>query len=143
MNHRLNEKGFTFLSSLFELMLLLLFLPLMVIFFLFVRGFFSEADPQTAEWFLFAGELQSYLTGIDSIAIINNGGGVRILQRGNEYDIESYDKFIRKQKFQQGHEVMLTKVKKTTFSLQGNRLMLRAEFTNGKILEEVYVYTYP
>lgn len=142
MNHRLNEKGFTFLSSLFELMILLLFLPLMVVFFLFVRGFFSEADPQTAEWFLFAGELQAYLRGVDSITIINNGGGVRVMQGGVEYDIESYDKYIRKQKFRQGHEVMMTNVKKITFSLSGSSLLLHVEFINGKTLEESYVFTH-
>ena len=120
-----------------------MFLPLMVIFFLFVRGFFSEADPQTAEWFLFTGELQKYLIDVDSIAVINNGGGVRVVQGIDEYDIESYDKFIRKQKFGEGHEVMMTKVKKATFSLLGNKLKLRVEFINGRILEEEYVFTYP
>lgn len=143
MNLLADEKGFTFLASLFELMLLMVFLPLIVLFFVFMMGFFKEADPQSAEWFLFAGELQGYLSGADSIVIINNGAGVRIVQEGDEYDIESYDKFIRKQKFRQGHEVMLTGVKAANFSLQGYNLLLRAEFTDGEILEEEYVFTHP
>ena len=138
-----NEKGFTFLTSLFEMMLLMMFLPLIVLFFIFMRGFFEEADPQAAEWYLFAGELQSYLSDAESLVVINNGAGVRIVQGGNEYDIESYDKFIRKQKFRQGHEVMLTGVKKASFSLRGHSLLLQAEFTNGIILEEEYVFTQP
>lgn len=138
-----NEKGFTFLAALFEMMLLMIFLPLTVLFFLIVSGFFEDADRHASEWFLFANELQGYLSEVDAIAIINNGGGVRVLQKGNEYDIESYDKFIRKQKFRQGHEVMLTNVKKITFSLENHRLKLHVEFINGKILEEEYVFTHP
>lgn len=143
MDKLTDENGFTFLTSLFELVLLLILLPLIVLFFVFMRGFFAEADPQSAEWFLFAGELRSYLTAVDSIAVINNGAGVRIVQGSNEYDIESYDKFIRKQKFRQGHEVMLTDVKAATFSLSGPSLLMRAEFTDGTILEEEYVFTHP
>lgn len=143
MKRLADEKGFTFLTSIFELLLLMVFLPLIVLFFVFMMGFFKAADPQEAEWFLFAGELRSYLAGVDSIAVINNGAGVRIVQGGDEYDIESYDKFIRKQKFRQGHEVMLTGVRKAGFSVQGHSLLLRAEFIDGAILEEEYVFTQP
>lgn len=143
MKRAANENGFTFLTSIFELLLLLIFLPLIVLFFVFMMGFFKAADPQHAEWFLFAGELRAYLAGVDSITVINNGAGVRIVQGGDEYDIESYDKFIRKQKFRQGHEVMLTGVKKAGFSVVGNNVLLRTEFIDGTILEEEYVFTQP
>lgn len=143
MKRAANENGFTFLTSIFELLLLLIFLPLIVLFFVFMMGFFKAADPQEAEWFLFAGELCTYLAGVDSITVINNGAGVRIVQGGDEYDIESYDKFIRKQKFRQGHEVMLTGVKKAGFSVVGNKLLLRTEFIDGSVLEEEYVFTQP
>ncbi|MDN3449893.1 competence type IV pilus minor pilin ComGF [Planococcus sp. APC 3906] len=143
MNRVADEKGFTFLTSLFELLLLMIFLPLIVLFFVFMRGFFEEADPRAAEWFLFAGELQSYLSGAESLVIINTGAGVRIVRGIDEYDIESYDKVIRKQYFQKGHEVMLTGVKKTSFSLRGHSLLLQVEFTDGIILEEEYVFTQP
>ena len=75
--------------------------------------------------------------------IINNGAGVRIVQGGDEYDIESYDKFIRKQKFRLGYEATPTGIKKTSFSVRGHSLLMQAEFTDGIILEEEYVFTQP
>jgi competence protein ComGF len=139
----LGEGGFTLLNALLELLVLMIFLPLIVLFFGFMIRFSAEADAQTAEWHLFAVDLQSYLQGIESIEVINNGGGVRIVREAEEYDIELYDRFLRKQKFRQGHEVMLTDIRDCRFIINGNKLALRAEMANGTVEQAEYVFTHP
>ncbi|MGO1059085.1 competence type IV pilus minor pilin ComGF [Planococcus sp. FY231025] len=139
---RLGEGGFTLLNALLELMVLMIFLPLVALFFGYMIHFSAETDVQTAEWHLFTADFQSYLHRVDSLEIINNGGGVRIVRDAEEYDIELYDRFLRKQKFRQGHEIMLTDIKGCRFTIDGNKLSLRAEMSNGTVEQAEYVFTH-
>ncbi|MDN7226830.1 competence type IV pilus minor pilin ComGF [Planococcus sp. N064] len=138
-----DEKGFVLLNSLLELSILMIFLPIVVLFFGFMLSFSKEAEAKRVEWQLFSVELQSYLAGSDSVEIINNGGGIRAIQQSVEYDIELYEHSVRKQKFRQGHEIMLTRIKNCRFELDGQKLTVLAEFSNGVIGEADYVVTPP
>lgn len=137
------EEGFVFLKSLLELSILMTFLPIVVLFFGFMAGFSKESDARHVEWQLFSVDLQSYLAGIDSIETINNGGGIRTIQQSVEYDIEWHEHSVRKQKFRQGHEIMLTHIKNCRFELVGSKLIVRAVFANGMAEEAEYVVTPP
>src|SRR5690606_4552891 len=95
---RLDEKGFSFLTSLFDLLVLMTMLPLIVLFYGFAVSFTEDLDPHRLEWQLFTSDLQGYLNSSDSLEIINEGSGVRIVQMGEEYEIEMYTDMIRKQK---------------------------------------------
>ncbi|TWT26140.1 competence type IV pilus minor pilin ComGF [Planomicrobium sp. CPCC 101110] len=138
-----DERGFAFFGSLVDLMVLMLLLPLIALFFSFAVSFSESLDPKILEWQLFAEELKVYLRGVDSIAEINNGGGIRISRNGEEYDIESYPQLIRKQKFRQGHEPMLTGVESCSFRIDGTKLIVHAKFLNGSTEEAEYVLTNP
>jgi len=138
---KLDERGFAFLSSLADLLVLLLLLPLIVLFYSFALSFSEALDPKKLEWQLFAGEMRAYFHQIDSIELINSGGGVRVIQKGEEFDIESYPGLVRKQKFRQGHETMLTGVESCTFAIDGTKLTVRAKFLNGSTEEAEYVLT--
>ena len=135
------QEGFTFLTSLFDLMVLLTLLPLIALFF----GYFASAsmgmDAKHLEWQLFNVELPHYLNDVESIEVINNGGGVRMVQSGIEYDIEIYAKLIRKQKFRQGHEIMLTGIETCQFSISGSKLTVEVEFSNGIRKKSEYVFS--
>ncbi len=137
----INEKGFTFLTAIFDLFVLLLMLQLMALFYGTVVNFAADLDPHRAEWQLFAVDLQSYLHNSQTIEIINEGNGIRVHQKGEEFDIELYANMVRKQKSRKGHEVMLTQVKTSQFSLQGTNLKIRTEFSTGAIEEVEYVFT--
>ncbi|WP_224075922.1 competence type IV pilus minor pilin ComGF [Planococcus chinensis] len=141
--NRLDEKGFVFLNSLLELSILMIFLPIIVLFFGFMVSFSKETHAKHTEWQLFSVELQSYLAGSESIEIINNGGGIRTIQQSVEFDIELYDHSVRKQKFKQGHEIMLTGIKNCRFGMNGPKFTVHAEFSNGAIEEAEYVVTPP
>lgn len=140
---RLDENGFSFLTSIFDLMVLMTILPLIVLFFNFSINFKQDLDPHRAEWQLFVIDLQSYLHRSDSIEIINGGSGIRVVQRGEEFDIELYTDMMRKQKSRKGHEVMLTRVNQCRFSLEGNILNIRTSFFSGNVEEAEYVFTKP
>lgn len=139
----MGEKGFAFLNSLIDLMVLMLLLPLIVLFFSFAITFSEALNPKRLEWQLFTEELRVYLHQIDSIEVINNGGGIRIIQKGEEYDIESYPQVIRKQKLRQGHELMLTGVESSSFRVDGTKLKIRVKFSGGLTEEAEYVITRP
>jgi competence protein ComGF len=140
---KLDEKGFVFLNSLLELLILMIFLPLVVLFFGFMLALEKETDAKLVEWQLFSVDLQSYITGSDSVQTINNGGGIRAIQQDVEYDIELYEHSVRKQKFKQGHEILLTQIKNCRFERTGSKLSVRVEFLNGIIEEAEYVVTPP
>lgn len=140
---RLNEKGFSFLTSLFDLLVLMTLLPLIVLFYGFAVSFTEDLDPHQLEWQLFTTDLQGYLNNSDSLEIINGGSGIRVVQLGEEFDIEMYTDLIRKQKARKGHEVMVTRIRSCSFSLEGDILTIRAEFSTGTLEEAEYVFTRP
>lgn len=140
---RLDEKGFSFLTSLFDLLVLMTMLPLIVLFYGFAVSFTEDLDPHRLEWQLFTSDLQGYLNRSDSLEIINEGSGVRIVQMGEEYEIEMYTDMIRKQKERKGHEVMLTRIRHCSFSLEGDNLKIKVEFSTGTLEEAEYVFTRP
>lgn len=131
------EGGFTFLNALLDLAVLMLVLPLAVLFYHSVSGYSENLSVKQLEWELFRFELLTYLDKVDSIEIINNGAGIRINQEGTTYDIEQYLPVIRKQKFGQGHEIMLTGVRTVSFSLDGQFLAVGLEFEDGTQKTEV------
>lgn len=137
-----DERGYMLLNSLFDLTLLLTLLPLIVLFFVFIRSFSEDTNFRHSEWQLFVADFQTYLTEVDSIEVINNGGGIRIMQYDTEYDIESYQTLIRKQKFRLGHEIMLTGLDHCSFKIEGKRLFIHAEFSNGVTKQAEYVFTH-
>ena len=141
--NRLDENGFSFITSIFDLLVLLTMLPLIVLFYSFAVSFTEDLDPHQTEWQLFAIDLQSYVNNSDSLEIIDGGSGIRVVQMGEEFDIELYTDMIRKQKARKGHEVMLTRVRLCHFSLTGNTLKVRTEFTTGSLEEAEYVFTQP
>lgn len=140
---RLDERGFSFLTSLFDLLVLMTMLPLIVLFYGFAVSFTEDLDPHRLEWQLFTTDLQGYLNNSDSLEIINGGSGIRVVQMGEEFDIEMYTDLIRKQKARKGHEVMLTRIRRCSFSLEGDILTIRAEFSTGTLEEAEYVFTRP
>lgn len=139
--NRLDERGYSFITSIFDMLVLLTMLPLIVLFYSFALSFTEDLDPHRVEWQLFAIDLQSYLNNSDSLEIIGGGSGIRVVQMEEEFDIELYTDMIRKQKDQKGHEVMLTRVRLCHFSLAGNTLKVRTEFTTGSLEEAEYVFT--
>lgn len=138
-----SQAGFIYFDALIDLILVAAIMPLIILFYLYTAEYMADLDAGEAEWRLFTYEMQKYLTDIEAIEVINEGTGFRVLQAGNEYDIEVYNAIIRKQRLNQGHEIMLTGISKCTFSIEGNTLKVSAIRSNGKEERAEYAITGP
>lgn len=138
-----SQAGFIYFDALIDLILVAAIMPLIILFYLYTAEYMADLDAGEVEWRLFTAEMQSYLTNVDAIEIINDGKGFRVVQGVNEYDIEVYGTFIRKQRLFQGHEIMLTGISKCTFSIEGRRLTIYAIRSNGKEERAEYAITGP
>ncbi|MCM3611251.1 ComGF family competence protein [Planococcus sp. MERTA32b] len=138
-----SETGFIYFDALIDLVLVAAIMPLIILFYLYTAEFMEDLDPGEVEWRLFTADMQSYLTDVDAIEIINDGKGFRVVQGVNEYDIEVYGTFIRKQRLGQGHEIMVTGISSCTFSIVGKTLKVSAIRSNGKEERSDYAITGP
>lgn len=136
-----SEGGFIYFNALLDLVLAAAVMPLIVLFYMYSASYMEDLDAGEMEWRLFAAELQSYLTAVDSIQIINGGTGIRVIQAGTEYDIEVYNSLIRKQKFNEGHEIMVTDIIRCNFSIEGQVLKITAMRSNGTEERSEYAIT--
>ncbi|WP_422123165.1 competence type IV pilus minor pilin ComGF [Planococcus sp. X10-3] len=133
-----DERGVVYYNVLLDLILVATLLPLIVIFYLYTANYMEDMEAGNIEWRLFSAEVQSYLSSVDAVQIINDGTGFRVFRGVEEYDIELYGSFIRKQKFDKGHEIMMTGLSHCSFSLEGDVLKITALLLNGS--EERYEY---
>lgn len=137
------ESGYIYYNALLDLVLLASLMPLIVLFYLHAANYMEDLDSGKIEWRLFAADLQTYLTAVDSIQTINGGTGFRVTQQSNEYDIELSGNVIRKQKFKEGHEIMLTDVVSCTFQIDGRVLRITALRSSGIEERSEYAITSP
>lgn len=138
-----SKAGFIYFDVLIDLVLIAAIMPLIILFYLYTAVYMEDLDAGEMEWRLFTAEMQSYLTDIDTIKIINGGTGFRVIQADVEYDIEVYSSLIRKQKFNQGHEIMVTGISKCHFSIEGKILKISVIRSNGKEERSEYAITGP
>ncbi|WP_088006359.1 competence type IV pilus minor pilin ComGF [Indiicoccus explosivorum] len=132
------ERGMTYISALFGLLIFLAIAPLFALFFRSGSEFVEDVNPKHAEWELFTYELRSYLQNSGGVSVINNGRGIRMTDSKGDLSVELYSPVIRKQRAGQGHEIMLTGLKTVNFALSGNKITIAAEFTSGIQKEETY-----
>lgn len=137
------QSGFVYLNVLLDLILLAALMPLIILFYMYASNYSEDLEAGNLEWQLFSAELQTYLTDADSIHLINGGSGFRVMQMGVEYDIEQYGNFIRKQKFNLGHEIMLTEIRNCSFQLEGDILRITVLLLNGSEERSEYAITGP
>lgn len=138
-----NEAGVVYFNALLDLILVAAVMPLIILFYLYSVNYMEDVDPGRLEWRLFTADLQGYLSAVDSVQGINGGTGIRVMQNGVEYDIEVYGNLIRKQKFNQGHEIMMTGISGCSFIVEGDVLKITALFLNGTEERSEYAITGP
>ncbi|MFD1030711.1 competence type IV pilus minor pilin ComGF [Metaplanococcus flavidus] len=132
------QQGYVYYNVLLDLLLVAALMPLIILFYMYTANYMEDLEAGKIEWRLFSTELQAYLHSVDSIQITHGNTGLRVVQAGVEYDIEVYGSFIRKQKFNQGHEIMMTGISQCSFQLEGDVLKITAVLLSGS--EERYEY---
>lgn len=138
-----DQQGFVYYNVLLDLILMAVLMPLIILFYLYSTSYMEDMEAGRMEWRLFSTDVQSYLSSVDSIQIINGGTGFRVVQQSVEYDIELYGSYIRKQKFNQGHEIMMTGISNCSFTVEDDVLIIAALLLNGTEERSEYVITGP
>ena len=143
MHHLLNrgnERGYTFLESIFQLLIMALFLQLFVLFFFWKEPIERQyADYGSTEWELFAMDLQQLLAEVSTIEVSDAGETLRFRNARGNIDIEQNGSVIRKRVNGNGHIPLLTSVRSAVFSIDGIGVTTQVVLADGTQKERRFV----
>lgn len=138
--NRLGEGGYTFVESLFQLIILAIFVQLFLLFFLWKAPIEQQyADMSAIDWELFAVDMQQLLSDVQQISIYPTGRGVTLLNERGVIDIDQGTGVIRKRVYSLGHVPLLTNVYSVLFSLDGSTLYAEVTLLDGTQKERGFV----
>lgn len=113
-----NERGFTLLETIFQVMIFGMFAQLFLLFFLWKAPIERQYMNRSAvQWEMFAANLQDELVELSSIELLRVGEGIRFQTERGIITIEEKNQVIRKTVMGQGHVPFLTEVASATFTL--------------------------
>jgi competence protein ComGF len=120
--HRLfmikEEKGYTFIESLFQLIVFVIFAHLFVLFFLWKAPIEQQyTNMSDGAWELFALDLQASIVDVKEFNVHLGGRGIRFVTDRGRIDVEQNNTVIRKAIDGQGHVPFLTGVHSVYFTL--------------------------
>lgn len=132
-----NESGYTLLESILQLLIMIIFIHLFVLFF-FWKGTIdrSYGDYKLTEWELFSAELQIILSEVDDFNLAEKGFSFK--KNTNTYQINQSGSVIRQQKLGDGHIPLLTGVQTTHFSFDGIYLTVTATMLDDTVKERSF-----
>lgn len=117
-----DDRGYTLLESLFQLIILAVFVQFLLLFFSW-KGAIEEqySDYTTREWELFSAEFQQLLAEVSEIHLPFKNVVQFKTERG-QITIEQNGTVIRKRVSGEGHVPVLTDVRSTSFVFDGKKL---------------------
>ena len=127
----MNERGYTLVEALFQLVVFVLVSHLVV----FIMLWFAEmkttvlSDGQS-KWELFAYDLNMYIEDISSFTIRKDQKRITFQAADTIHNIDCYSNIIRDQ-VKGGHVPMLIGVSKCQFKYEKNMLTVAVEFPSG------------
>lgn len=129
-----NEEGYTFLESIFQLIIMTIFIHLFLLFF-FWKGSIEQhyTDYSSTEWELFSADLQYLLSDVNEIRLVNGGSAIRLKNNRGLIDIEQSGTVIRKRVDTTGHIPLVTGVKAVTFTFDGITITANVTMLNDSI----------
>ena len=114
-----NEQGYTFLESIFQLIILTIFIHLFLLFF-FWKGQLNNTiqitHPLNGNYFQL--DLQYLLSDVSEIRLVNAGRTIRLKNSRGLIDIEQSGTVIRKRVDGTGHVPLVTGVKCSCFYIR-------------------------
>lgn len=148
-----NNDGYTFIESLFQMIVYVFFAQLFLLLILWTASFEGTAlAKEHTEWELFINDLNTIISKGNNVEILGNGEGIRVFQPKEIVDTENvedtmdvvdivkYNEMIRKRINGVGHEPMLMETRKVKFFVNYDKLIVQVEFFTGlKKEREIYV----
>lgn len=141
--NRSNQSGYTLIESLFQLIILSIFLQLFVLFFFWKSPIEEQySDIKSMEWELFAIDLQQLLVEVQEIETISGNMGIQFMTGENSIRVEKNSSVIRKRINRVGHVPLLTEVQAVTFSLTEINLIVYVIMRDGTQKERSFAVGY-
>ncbi|GKV64597.1 MULTISPECIES: competence type IV pilus minor pilin ComGF [unclassified Sporosarcina] len=133
-----NEKGFSLLESLIQLLIFSILVQLAVLFFYWKAPVQSSYQEDfLGEWELFSLELQQLLQEVEYV-MEPTDRSISFKSEKGLVTIQVYQQLIRKVVTGKGHVPLLTRVKSCTFSVDGNLLHVAVERVDGMKKERTF-----
>ncbi|WP_286923666.1 MULTISPECIES: competence type IV pilus minor pilin ComGF [Lysinibacillus] len=127
----MNEKGYTLLEALFQLVVFVLVMQLVVLVMLWYAEMKTTVlTDEQSKWELFVYDLNSYFENISFFTIRQNQKRITFESGNTIHNIDCYNNLIRDQ-VNGGHVPMLIGINKCQFQYENNRVTVAVEFPSG------------
>ena len=126
-----NEKGYTFIESMFQLLIFITFAHLFILFFLWKMPIEQQTNSTDGAWELFALDMQAALLEVRDFDVHLGGRGIKFRTDRGRIDIEQRNTMIRKAIDGQGHVPFLTEVHSVNFLRNDSILTVYVTMLDG------------
>lgn len=126
-----NEKGFSLIESIFQLMIFAAFIQLVVLFFYWKIPIEDQYSASHAVWEMFVADIQDELVHVQKIEVQKNGQGIQFTTERGRINIGRNQNVIRKTVDGTGHVPFLTEVSEVQFTLEESNLVISAILIDG------------
>lgn len=134
------ESGYSLIESVFQLLILGIFVQFIVLFFMWKAPIESRiADYYATEWELFAIEMQEMLAEVTTFNVMAGDRGITFTTDRGEIEIGQRGAVIRKTVYQQGYIPLYTNVARVVFSRHDEELHMEVTMLDGRIRERRFV----
>jgi competence protein ComGF len=131
---KMDERGYTLLESIFQLLIMTAFIHLFLLFFLWKGPIERQyADYSSTQWELFSAELQQLLADVSEIQLMNAGKAIHLRNHRGSIDIEQSGSVIRKRVTGNGHIPLLTDIRSVTYTFDSKTLTVFVTMLDGSI----------
>ncbi|WP_339250529.1 ComGF family competence protein [Sporosarcina sp. FSL W8-0480] len=131
-----DEKGFTFLESIFHLVIAAIFLQFVILFFYWKAPIERQLEDYFAtEWELFAIDLQELLLEVDELTLSLGNRGISFTNDRGRIQVGQVETVIRKTTHEKGYIPLFTNVAKTAFIVEDYELLLKVTMLDGSVRE--------
>jgi len=130
----IDERGYTLLESIFQLLIMTAFIHLVLLFF-FWKGPIEQqyADYNSMQWELFSAELQQILAEVSEIQLIDSGKVLHFRNNLSSITIEQSGTVIRKRVSGDGHVPLFTDVRSVSFTVDSMTLTVLVTMLDGSV----------
>lgn len=127
-----NDRGYTLIESLFQLVIFAVFVQLFLLFFYWkapIERQYSEMS--SVAWEMFAVDLQDELVNIQALTVHSNARGIEFITSRGRINVEQNNTVIRKSIDGLGHVPFLTAVESVRFTVDGTILFADVVMLDG------------
>ncbi|MGN4124557.1 competence type IV pilus minor pilin ComGF [Lysinibacillus sphaericus] len=134
----MNEKGYTLLESLFQVIVFVLISHLFIVIMLWYAQIKTTIlTDEHSKWELFVYDLNMYLVDVSSFTIRDDQRRITFQASGTLHHIDCYNNMIRNQ-VNGGHVPMLIGLNRCQFQYTNNELTVAVGFPSGLQKERTY-----